>query len=153
MKTLTILALVFVQSMAVAQDTPAKVKESCKLKFPKATEVEWNKEGVNYVAEFYESDMSVTGIFDATGKWLETKMSIEESEIPTIVSKAALSKYKDTYLSNQSKIENNEHVIHYEIVLSSDDAAYTLLMDEKGAILKSDKQVFLDNEESLEEEN
>mgnify|MGYP003637618629 CR=1 FL=1 len=152
MKTLTILALVFVQSFAMAQDAPAKVKESCKKKFPAAKEIDWNKDGANYVGEFYENDMTVTGTFDATGKWLETKTSIEETEIPAVVSKAALAKHKGTYLSNQSKIENSDNVVTYEIVLSSDDAAYTLLVSDKGEVLKSEKQVFLDEEESNEGE-
>jgi hypothetical protein len=152
MKTLTILALVFVQSFAIAQDAPAKVKESCKKKFPTAKEIDWNKDGVNYIGEFYENDMTVIGTFDATGKWLETKTSIEESEIPAVVSKSALAKHKGTYLSNQSKIEDSNNVVTYEIVLSSDDAVFTLLVSDKGDVLKSEKQVFLDEEESSEGE-
>jgi hypothetical protein len=136
----------------MAQDAPAKVKESCKNKFPAAKEVDWNKDGANYVGEFYENDMTVVGTFDATGKWLETKMSIEESEIPAVVSKSALAKHKGTYLSNHSKIENSDNVVTYELVLSSDDAAYTLLLDDKGTVLSTEKQVFLDEEESSEGE-
>ena len=152
MKTLTILALVFAQSFAMAQDAPAKVKESCKKKFPAAKEIDWNKEGENYVGEFYENDMTVIGTFDATGRWIETKTSIEESEIPAVVSKSALAKHKGTYLANHSKIENSENVVTYEIILSSDDAAYTLLISDKGEILSSEKQVFIEEEESSEGE-
>ncbi|MCB9359774.1 MAG: PepSY-like domain-containing protein [Flavobacteriales bacterium] len=152
MKTLTILALVFVQSFAMAQEAPAKVKESCKKKFPAAKEIDWTKDGANYVGEFYENDMTVLGTFDATGKWLETKTSIEETEIPSAVAKAALAKHKGTYLSNQSKIENSDDVVTYEIILSSDDAIYTLLISEEGEVLKSEKQVFLDVEDSSGDE-
>ena len=140
-----------VQSVAMAQDVPAKVKEACKKKFPAATNVEWNNNEDRYEGEFYKNDVGIVGVFDATGKWIETRTGIDETAIPSAVSKAVTAKYKDAYLSNQFKIENNDNTINYEIVLSDDVASYILLVDATGKILKTDKQVFSSGDDGSEE--
>lgn len=146
MKTLTILALVLIQSFAVAQNVPAKVKEAFKGKFPKATEVEWTENNSKFIGEFYDEDFTVMGVFDASGKWLETKTSLDESAVPAVISKAVLAKHKEAYFSNTFKIENNQSQTNYEIMFGTDDASYVLLVDDSGKILKTDKEVFEEEE-------
>lgn len=146
MKTLAILALVFVQSFAFAQNVPAKVKEAFKSKFPQASEVEWGEQGSNFIAEFYENDFTVMGVFDASGKWISTKTSMEESMVPETVTKGVLAKHKDAYFSNTFKVENNQNQVNYEIMFGTDDASYVLLVDDSGKILKTDKEVFNEDE-------
>jgi hypothetical protein len=146
MKGLAILALVFVQTVAMAQDVPAKVKEACKKKFPAATNVEWVENNGNYEGEFYKNEVGIIGIFDEAGNWLSTRTNIDEKAIPAVVSKAYAVNHKDAYLSNQFKIESNDNTINYEIVMSDDVASYIFLIDSTGKILKTDKQVFSSDE-------
>ena len=152
MKTLTILALVLIQSFAMAQDAPAKVKEALKKKYPAAADVEWNKNGNEYEGEFYKNDMSMIGIFDASGNWLKTKKSIEEDAIPAPVLKSVMAKQPEAYVTNQYKIELNDGSVNYEVTLGTDDASYIFLVDATGKILKTDKEVFSSDESGEDEE-
>jgi hypothetical protein len=142
MKTLAILALVLVQSFAMAQDVPAKVKEGLKKKFPAATNVEWSNSNGNYEGEFYKNDMSIIGIFDENGTWLKTKKSIDEAAIPASVSKAVMASHKEAFITNQFKIENSDGSVNYEVTVGTDLAAFIYLADATGGIIKTDKEVF-----------
>lgn len=146
MKTLTILTLVLVQSFAIAQNVPAKVKEAFKSKFPSASDVEWGQKDGKHIAEFYDGDLTIMGVFDASGKWIETKTSVEESAVPATISKSVLAKHKDAYFSNTFKVENSQDEVIYEISFGTDDASYVLLVDESGKILKTDKEVYTESE-------
>ncbi|HEY5391009.1 MAG TPA: PepSY-like domain-containing protein, partial [Hanamia sp.] len=82
-----------------AEDVPLVVKNEFKKHFPNAKVEVWEKEGVNFEAEFDVNKIETSALINANGNLLETESAISVSALPKMA-KEYLSK---TYKSEKIK--------------------------------------------------
>ena len=76
-----ITSLTFAQKLQ-EKDVPAPVKTAFQKNFPQAKVEKWEKEGINFEAEFELNKSEQSVLFDAQGDIIETEIEIEISELP-----------------------------------------------------------------------
>jgi len=67
---------------------PDVVKSALTNAYPKAKDVEWDKEGKDFEASFENGKEELSVVFDAKGKILETEKEIEFSTLPDTIKMA-----------------------------------------------------------------
>ncbi|HSH66911.1 MAG TPA: PepSY-like domain-containing protein [Bacteroidia bacterium] len=138
MKLITLLLSMLLVNMAMyaqkvkAADVPLSVKEGLKKKFPGITVEKWEKEGVNFEAEFDLNKVETSALFDNNGNLIETESEINISELPQKAIEYLSEKYKDEKIKEASKITMANGQIKYEAEIKGKD----ILFDTEGIILK-----------------
>jgi len=145
------------QFVAIAADVPAALENALKTKFPSATDVEWYDEyDGSFSAFFFDGEDSKIAKFDASGSWLETRIYLDQEQIPQTIMKAIQkSKYADFTISTAIKIELPA-ISQYEINAETKEKAYLLMFDEKGILLSATeepKDVLDDEDETSPDED
>lgn len=135
-KILTLLALGISISTAFAQklkdsEVPVAVRNSFQKQYPKATEVQWDRENGNYEASFDLSKVDNSVLLDATGKVLETEVEIEISQLPAGIIDYVKAHYKNMTVKEAAKIADATGVITYEVEIKGMD----LIFDRAGKFL------------------
>lgn len=101
MKSLiTIFAIMALLSLNVTAKTgnavPNEVKKSLSQKYPKATEIKWEKETAKeWEAEFKLDGKEYSANFDTKGKWIETEHEIDYKDVASAVKKTLKKDFAD----------------------------------------------------------
>ncbi|MFN8356231.1 MAG: PepSY-like domain-containing protein [Spirosomataceae bacterium] len=136
-KSLTLLAVMFIVSLASAQKVPNKevptvVKNGLQKQFPNAKNVKWEKEDGNYEAGFEINETDYSVLLGATGNIIETETEISIESLPATV-KAYLAKhYTKQKIKEAAKIIDAKGTITYEAEVKGKD----LLFDKNGNFIK-----------------
>ena len=142
MRTLFILAFVLMQYGAMAADVPSIVEKNFKSKYPTATDVEWyDEEDGSYAAYFYDNDASKTAKFNSTGSWTETSTLIDDTEIPTSVTKSIKTAYANATINGSTLVEVPNALNQYEVSIEAKGSTLLLTYNEKGELLKKLEEV------------
>jgi uncharacterized membrane protein YkoI len=146
-KPIGILTLfVSVTLLSCAQDTPAKVAESFKTKFPTAKSVKWEKENEKeWEAEFKMEGKEYSANFSVDGTWLETEHEIKNNELPEAV-KMALKNDFGVYEIEEIEISEKSNGTAYEVELEKGEQTLEVVFDVSGKVL-SKKEVIESEEE------
>lgn len=117
------------------RNVPAVVLNAFQLKFPNASDVDWELENGNYHIDFELNNKDNEAVLDYRGKLLKHKQDLYISEIPknvleTIKSKVQFFDIKDADLLT----ENGETV--YKINFEIDDKDHDFWISENGKLLK-----------------
>jgi len=72
---------VYAQSVPAAQVSSA-VKKTLMTKYPKAHDVEWEKESSNYMAMFSNGEDWTEAVFTATDVWTTSNVNIDPEKMP-----------------------------------------------------------------------
>src|SRR5690606_18368864 len=113
MKTLKILAFTLLASSAVmAQDlriavVPNNLKEALEKEYPKAIDVEWEKELDNYKVEFEINRQDHEIWYNASAQILKKEQEISETELPKAIRDAIKSSYAGYRVDDVEKIWQN----------------------------------------------
>lgn len=110
------------------KDVPLKVKEAFAKKFVSIKVEEWEKENVNYEAEFDLNKEECSATFDDNGNWLETETEIKPSALPKAALDYLAKNLPAKKIKDAAKIENAEGKITYEAEVNDVD----FLFDEAG---------------------
>ena len=139
MKTIKFLAIAFLLTgVANAQDmpqsqVPSVVVNSFKKEFPKAGDIEWEKQNDQYNVEFeigFFTDYEAW--FDATGKLIRYTQDISGSKLPEAVKNAIKKQYKGYRIDDAKKITENKVVTHsVEIEKGNDELKLVFSTDGK----------------------
>lgn len=132
-------ALIIAGSALFAQDVPSSVSKAFQVKFPKAQDTEWDMNDLDYVANFYEGDLSKSATFSEEGKLMETRTSLDEA--PAVIAKAVKTSFNGATVDGVTLIETGGGNESYEISASNDDASYSIVADKTGKILSSEEFV------------
>ncbi len=139
-----LLVLVFAVSVSAQQDnenkTPENVMTAFKAVHPDVQEVTWDRDGINYEADFKENGNEYSVVIDKDGNILETESEINISELPSGVIKYISDNYKGYTLSDASKIVDNNGKVKYEADIKNAKSSKDLMFDEKGNPLKHEKE-------------
>lgn len=101
MKTVSIIALMMFATATVSaqdlkmNDVPSNLQTAFNKTYANATDVEWEKEGVNYKVEFEINRMDHEIWYSADGKTVKSEMDMGVKSIPSEISNAIKKKYPD----------------------------------------------------------
>jgi len=140
MKTTSILlAALFAATGAFSQqahktDVPQAVKTAFTKQYPNVQKVDWDHEGDNYEAEFHQSKIEYSVLYDANGQVLETEMEIGVAELPSAVKDYVKAHYPGHRIKDASKIVGADGALSYEAEVDDHD----LIFDDKGQFIKTE---------------
>jgi hypothetical protein len=129
-----ITSLTFAQKLQ-EKDVPASVKTAFQKNFPQAKVEKWEKEGVNFEAEFELNKSEQSVLFDAQGGIIETEIEIEISELPNGIVDYVKTNYKGQSVKEAAKITDTKGTLTYEAEIKGMD----LLFDINGKLIKEIK--------------
>ncbi len=123
------------------QEVPTAVKSSFTKSFPKATNINWSKEGTNeYEAEFRINKISMASNFDKEGKWLVTETEIKIAELPKTVQSAIATRFPGYKIEEAEKAETAGKEIFYEVKLEKGESNLEVQFSSEGKILKKEEK-------------
>ena len=111
---------------------PVKVEEAFKKHYPSIQKVAWEKEGLNYEAEFENSETETSVVIDPSGKILETETEMETSSLPKAALDYVEKNYKGQKVKEAAKMVLGDGTIRYEAEVNKKD----LIFDSNGAFIK-----------------
>lgn len=138
MKTLKILTIaLFATSVAMAQDlnasdVPSNLNDAFNKEYPKASDVEWEKEMDNYKVEFDLNRHEHEVWYNASGSVLKKEQEITESELPQAIRDAIKSNYAGYRVDDVEMIwQNNASTYEVELEKGQDEKHITFDGDAK----------------------
>lgn len=133
MKAITFLTAVLIGTTSLfAQDVPENqvpsvILNTFKKEFPKASDIEWEREGELYNVDFeigYFTDYEAW--FDASGKLIKYSEEISEKDLPQAVKDAVKKQFDGYRIDDVEKItENNIETYRVEIEKGNDERYVT----------------------------
>ncbi len=127
---------------------PEIVQQAFKKLYPKATDVEWEKEGDNYEAECEIAKEEMSVVFDSSGTLLETEKEIEVKALPQAVSNYVQSILPGKKIKEASKITMANGTIFFEAEVDGKD----YIFDEQGNFVRIENEAQDDNDDNDEKE-
>ena len=116
------------------KDVPVAVSGSFTKTHSNAKMVSWKKKDGKYVAEYDENSTKTWSIYDATGKLVETKVKVKESEVPKSVVDYASKNHKDILGKEYFKMTDAKGVVTY--CYKANDKK--MIFDSKGNYIKTE---------------
>lgn len=144
--------LLFSYSVSAQQKSgtnpPEKAVKAFQTAHPKAQDVSWDKEGMNYEASYKENNNNFSVVIDKEGKILETESEINISELPSGVVRYINDNYKGSTLTGAAKIVDYKGNVKYEAEMNNGKTKKDIMFDKEGKPIHPSKG----NEESEEED-
>lgn len=139
-KNILFLTCLFVLSHASAQkisnkDVPLVVKEGLTKKFPGVKSLRWEKEGVNFEAEFHLNGHEMSANFDGNGNCLEVEEELSVNDLPNEAKTYLAKNLAGKKIKEVSKITNANGVITFEAELQQTD----YMFDAEGHFLGAER--------------
>ncbi len=125
----------FVSAQRISEkELPNAVKEAFAKKFPGTKVEHWQKENVNYEAEFDFEKAEMSASFDEKGNCLETETEIKISELPPAVKTYLDKNMPGKKIKEASKISDAAGKITYEAEVGHID----FIFDAQGSYLSQE---------------
>ncbi|MGV3538537.1 MAG: PepSY-like domain-containing protein [Rufibacter sp.] len=99
-------------------DLPSVVQNGLKSQFPAAANLEWEKAGEFYEAEFDLNQVELTAQVDATGKVVAVKQDVAVTDLPSSVSEALKRDFPAHQIDDLEKVERSGQVL-YQVELEN----------------------------------
>ncbi|MFD3003944.1 hypothetical protein ACFS7Z_26545 [Pontibacter toksunensis] len=99
-------------SEVVPNDVPEQVKSTLTSNFSAAMDVEWEKTGGNYTAEFEVAGVDHDALITPAGELLQYKHTIPDTELPDAVTAAILQQHSDKHLDEAEKLYRGNEVFY-----------------------------------------
>ena len=132
--------LIFSVSVLAQQKNDIKVPDNVTMAFqkahPKATDVSWDKEGMNYEANYKEDNNKFSVVINNEGNILETESEVDVSALPSGVVSYINNNYKGYTLSGAAKIVDSKGNIKYEAELKNAKGSKDVMFDKDGNPLR-----------------
>lgn len=125
---------IFAQDIPESQ-VPSVIVNNFKKEFPKATDVEWEREGDQYSVEFeigWFTDYEAW--FTASGKLFKYKEEISERDLPKEIKNAIKTQYKGYRIDDVKKITENG-VETYKVEIEKGNDERNLLFSKNGTLI------------------
>jgi uncharacterized membrane protein YkoI len=118
------------------EKVPTSVLQAFAKKFPAATDVKYELKQNNYEIAFRDKGVREFAKFNPTGKWLETKTAIIESDLPKEVSASIAKNFAGFKISEVTTIETPDNSLFYKMDLKKGNEEYKVHFSPKGDVLK-----------------
>jgi uncharacterized membrane protein YkoI len=142
MKKLFVVIIPLLTALAsCAQDVsqssvPSLVLNAFQQKFPKASDVEWEKKGDLYEVEFDLGIHDHKALIDAAGKIVKYKEEINASDLPAAVKEAVQKDFSKYKIDEAKRIETNGSVL-YKVELKNGKEDKKVYFGEDGKIVEA----------------
>jgi uncharacterized membrane protein YkoI len=90
------------------EDVPVEVRQTILNTFPNAANLEWEKKGEDYEAEFDVAAVEHTALLNAKGSLVQHKYDITEAELPEAVKAAISQQYADFRIDDADVLVKGE---------------------------------------------
>ena len=115
---------------------PTAVLQAFAKKHPAATEVKYELKHNNYEIAFRDKGIREFTKFNPTGKWLDTKTAIVESDLPKEVSASIAKGFAGFKISEVTTVELPDKPLFYMVDLKKGNVGYKVHFSAKGDVLK-----------------
>ena|SRR5690348_10596426 len=112
-------------------EIPLPVKNAFEKKYPH-TKASWDKEGVNYEANFRQDGKAMSAVIDKNGTIVETETTIPVTDLPTTVKAYIEKHYAGVKIEEAARIVKANGDINYEAEVRHKD----LVFDANGKFIK-----------------
>jgi hypothetical protein len=131
-------------NVAKAQDlkenqVPDLVKQSFSKVYPNIKVDTWEKEAVNYEAEFHLNNVESSALFSEQGNFIELEQEIVLTDLPKAAIDYCHLNYKDYKLNEAAVITDVYKKATYEVELKKGKEKFDLLFDEQGNFIKKEE--------------
>jgi hypothetical protein len=131
-------------NVAKAQDlkenqVPDLVKQSFSKVYPNIKVDTWEKEAVNYEAEFHLNNVESSALFSEQGNFIELEQEIVLTDLPKAAVDYCHLNYKDYKLNEAAVITDVYKKATYEVRLKKGKEKFDLLFDEQGNFIKKEE--------------
>jgi len=127
-------------------DVPVVVKESFAKKYPGIKAEKWEKEGVEYEAEFDMKKVETSASFDASGIFLQSEVEIKVADLPKAVFDYVTKNLAGEKIKEASKITDAKGTVMYEAEVGEAD----YIFDSNGSFLKKEVETEKDDDDKKE---
>ena len=91
---------------------PSVVQNGLKTQFPNAVNLEWEKNGDMFEAEFDVTQQEYAALVDATGKVVAVKQEIDATQLPAPILQQIKTSHQDYTLDDVEKVERDGQVLY-----------------------------------------
>ncbi len=105
--------LIFSFACQTEFQTPDAVEKSFRKKFKIAQGIEWNWDNERYTVNFWAGDIRKKALFDASGQWLKTFVTLDTTAIQPCIREAIGADFPEYYIDIAKRIESNEEEIYF----------------------------------------
>ncbi len=120
---------------------PAAILAAFQAKFPKATAVEWEKEGdKEYEANFKSAGVEQSVKYDETAKWLETETEVSATSLPKAVSDALHTQYAGYKVDEAETVDTYNIGMVYEVELTKGKETLEVRLAPDGKVISAQKE-------------
>lgn len=116
------------------KDVPAPVATSFNKSHSDIKMVEWKKMDSKYIAEYDQSGTKTYSVYDASGKLIENKIKISESDLPAPAADYIKQNYKDVMMKEYFKMTDPAGVVTYGVKAKDKK----IIFDSKGNYKKTE---------------
>ena len=141
----------YAQSIPAAK-VPSPVKKTLMTKYPKASEVEWEKVGTSYLAMFSNGDDWTEATFSATGVWQKTAVNMHPEKLPAALAQTVKKGNPNFEISSVIRKDVAAGPPTYEIILDGETESYTAIYKADGTLVSKVKAEEEEYEESDSDE-
>ncbi|MFZ1358596.1 MAG: PepSY-like domain-containing protein [Saprospiraceae bacterium] len=103
---------------------PEAVKSEFKSKYPSVSKVKWEKEELNFEAEFEINKVESSVVLDGSGKILEIESEISQNQLPGVVQSYLKKNHSGEKIKEVAKITDSNGVVTYEVEIKSGDKIF-----------------------------
>ncbi|MFM9986694.1 MAG: hypothetical protein ACKVOK_15755 [Flavobacteriales bacterium] len=137
-KFMVCIAMMGIFAIANAQkcsstDVPTAAKDAFSKSHPGIENVDWNKDGSNYLAKYEIGKYDMSSCYDSTGKLLESKEEISESSLPEAALNYVNANCKADDIKESTKVVDAKGIVTYEVKVKGKH----LVFDAYGKLLNS----------------
>jgi hypothetical protein len=118
-----IIAVTYAQPITPS-DVPAKVSKSFENSHRKISQVDWSQVGDNYKASYVVDEKTMSVVYNASGKLIETEKEISISQLPTSVLKYVNDNYPGQVIRKKVLLTNAKGRSSYEVKVNEQDLAF-----------------------------
>lgn len=111
---------------------PVTVQNEFKKQYPNISDVDWEKEGENYEAEFEIGEIETSVVLNANGVILETETEMDPSSLPKAILDYLEANYKGQKVKEAAKIVLSDGTVIYEAEVNKKDHIF----DSNGTFIK-----------------
>lgn len=123
-KLILIIILMGIGVFANAQTVPKAVEEKFKTLFPDATNVKWEKKGVDYQASFTSGVNSMKALFAQNGIYIQKEMAISVAALPQTAKTYIETHYPGKKASSASKVTKMGGTVMYKAIVGGKEITF-----------------------------
>lgn len=116
-----------------SMDVPSAAKDAFSKSHPGVEDVDWNRDGSNYLAKYEVDKNDMSSCYDNTGKLLESKEEIDESSLPEAALAYVNANCKADDIKESTKVTDAKGNVTYEVKVKGKH----LIFDTYGILLNS----------------